>query len=336
MARRKKKKKVPIFFSLILFAVAGIMLWNNLNSDNPIIKLPEEQKLNIIDLSSKERSYAVMINNHKSARINHSGLNEAYIVYEAIVEGGITRLMAIYKDKELDRIGSVRSARHYFLDYALENDAIYVHYGWSPQAESDIETLGIDNINGMTDDAFYRDKSLNVSYEHTAFTSIKDIEKIAQEKNYRLESSEKPLLNYSSDEIDLGEEAIKADTIVIPYSSYVTTSYVYDLDTKLYKRYVNDEEHIDAITKANYMTKNIIVMKVKNSKIDSYGRQTLDNIGSGEGYYITNGKAISISWEKSSRKSKTIYRNQNDDEIKVNDGNTYIQIMPIDNDLQIN
>lgn len=336
MAKRKKKKRISGFLFLILLGVAGVLLWINLNSNNPIIKLPKQQKLNIIDLSSKERPYAIMINNHKSARINHAGLNEAYIVYEAIVEGGLTRLMAIYKDKDLNRIGSVRSARHYFLDYAMENDAIYVHYGWSPQAENDIKTLGVDNINGLTDNAFYRDTSLNVSYEHTAFTSLQDVKKIASEKNYRLESTEAPLLNYISDEINLDEEGIIANNIIIPYSSYVVTSYTYDENTKVYKRYVNDEEHIDAITKEQYTTKNIIVMKIKNSKIDSYGRQTLENIGTGEGYYITNGKAISITWEKSSRKSKTIYRNQNGEEIKVNDGNTYIQIMPIDNNLQIN
>ena len=81
-----------------------------------------------------DRPIAVMIDNHKSAQ-PHAGLNEAYAVYEIIVEGGESRLMAIFKGKDLAKIGPIRSARHYFLDYALENDAIYVHYGWSPQAE---------------------------------------------------------------------------------------------------------------------------------------------------------------------------------------------------------
>ncbi len=148
MAKKKKKNKVSVILVILLFGVALILLWNNLNSENPIVKLEPKKHLNIINLDSNERPIAIMINNHSIARQNHAGLNDAYIVYEAIVEGGLTRLMAIFKDKDTARIGSVRSSRHYFLDYALENDAIYVHYGWSPQAESDINILGVDNING--------------------------------------------------------------------------------------------------------------------------------------------------------------------------------------------
>ena len=70
--------------------------------------------------------------------------------------------------------------------------------------------------------------------------------------------------------------------------------------------------------------------KVNNYTIsgDTKGRQTLDNIGSGEGWYISNGYAVPITWEKSSRSSKTIYKYLDGTEIKVNDGNTFIQIQP--------
>lgn len=338
--KKKRKSKFTLLMCLLLFTVAGFMLYNNLNDLDSIFKMPKvnNKKLNIIDLSSNERPYAVMVNNHAQARMNHSGLNDAYIVYEAIVEGGLTRLMAIFKDKDTSRIGSVRSARHYFLDYALENDAIYVHFGWSPQAESDIKSLSVDNINGLTDDAFYRDTSLNVAYEHTAFTSMESIKAIAKEKNYRLTSSKGTLLNYSEKEINLDEidGVIDANDVIIPYSSYVETSYKYDLENKVYQRYVNENPHKDAITKEIYTTKNIIIMKVKNTTIDSYGRQTLNNIGSGDGYYITNGKAVPITWTKQGRSNQTIYSYLSGDEIDVNDGNTYIQIVPLDQSLQIN
>ena len=97
-----------------------------------------EKKLQILDLESDTRPIAVMINNHKTAQPYQTGLNDAYLVYEIVVEGGITRMMAVFKDKDTATIGTVRSSRHYFLDYAQENDAIYTHFGWSPQAESDI------------------------------------------------------------------------------------------------------------------------------------------------------------------------------------------------------
>lgn len=68
-----------------------------------------------------------MINNNKAVWGYQAGINAAYITYEILVEGGITRMMALFKDKETSRIASVRSSRHYYLDYALENDAIYMH-----------------------------------------------------------------------------------------------------------------------------------------------------------------------------------------------------------------
>ena len=62
---------------------------------------------------------------------------------------------------------------------------------------------------------------------------------------------------------------------------------------------------------------------------ENKGRQTLSNIGTLDGYYITNGKAIKITCEKTSRTSRTVYKDLEGNEIKVNDGNTYVQICPI-------
>ena len=59
---------------------------------------------------------------------------------------------------------------HTFLDYIMENDAIYTHLGGSYLAEEQLTKFGINNINGMSDAGFWRDTSLNVAYEHTAFT----------------------------------------------------------------------------------------------------------------------------------------------------------------------
>ena len=103
----------------------------------------QEKKVQIF--SGTDRPIAVMIDNHSGAW-PQANLNKAYMVYEIIVEGGETRLMALFKGQDLDKIGPIRSSRHYFLDYVLENDAIYVHHGWSPQAQSDISTLGVNNI----------------------------------------------------------------------------------------------------------------------------------------------------------------------------------------------
>ena len=108
----------------------------------------EDKSIKIFN--GKDRPIAVMIDNHNQAW-PQAGLNQAYLVYEIIVEGGETRLMALFKGVNVDKIGPVRSSRHYFLDYAMENDAIYAHYGWSPQAENDIKRYSINNLNGITE-----------------------------------------------------------------------------------------------------------------------------------------------------------------------------------------
>lgn len=338
MARKRKKKNniIPfIIFMLMIFA--GYFALSEDGASQQLYKTVKEKinnkvemKIKIIDENSNTRPIAVMINNHPKAVPNHAGLQDAYLLYEAIVEGGYTRIMAIYKDKNTGRIGSVRSSRHYFLDYAMENDAIYVHFGWSPKAQTDISSYAINNINGLYDNAFWRDTSLNVAYEHTAFTSMEKINQIISKKGYRNTTDEKSLLNYDVYNIDISklEGAISANNIVIPYSYAHTTKYEYDANNKVYKRYMNDKAHMDVVTKEQYTVKNIIIQKIYNFSMDSYGRQDMNNVGTGEGYFITNGYAVPITWSKNSRKEKTIYKYLDGTELKVNDGNTFIQIQP--------
>jgi len=348
-APENKKDKLIVSLMLIFILLSGILGYISITTFDwsPVQVLNQEKfytfslpTVTIVNENSNSRPIAIMINNHADARANHAGLQDAYMVYEIIVEGGLTRYMALFKDANTARIGSVRSSRHYFLDYAMENDAIYTHFGWSPYAQSDISKYVINNVNGLVDgDAFWRDTTLNVSYEHTAFTSIEKILATATSKGYRLTTDQSVVLKYTpfSNGIDSKEGAKVANTVVIPYSYWIEDKYVYDADNKVYKRYVNDKEHTDAVTHKQYTAKNILVYQVANSTIagDPKGRQTLDNIGSGTGWYISNGYAVQITWQKDSRQSKTIYKYQNGEEIKFNNGNTWVQIEPLNQNLQI-
>lgn len=352
MKKQKNNKKVKVSvivatISVILVIGVALLLFLGSKKDSTLPKITKkdsktptiESNLKIVDLNSKTRPYAVMINNLGVARPLQSGLQDAMIIYEMIVEGGLTRYMAVFQDQNTERIGSIRSARHYFLDYALENDAIYVHHGNSPQAATDFKTLNIDRISVDASKTGWRDKSLNVSTEHTLFTSIAKLNNGLGNK--RKTRNKDFLLNYSETPIDLStkEGAIKANNIEITYSGSVKTSYEYDESAQNYKRSVNGKAHTDYVTKKQYTFKNIITYQVSNTSLnDGSGkdRQTLDNIGSGEGYYITNGYAIPITWSKSSRSSQTVYKYKDGTEIDVNDGNTFIQIQPKGKNLIIN
>ena len=343
MAKRGKKTKKKIWTIVVILLVflgfGAYYYWTHPEEVKKYAskKVKIVKKLKIVDEDSKTRPIAVMINNNHVAW-PHAGLQDAYITYEILAEGGITRLMAIFKDQNTAKIGSVRSSRPYYLDYALENDAIYVHYGWSDQAKSDIKSLGVDNINGLTaSNVFWRDKTLKKATEHTVFTSVEKINAYAKEKGYDRDTNKDLLLNYSVDEIDLSkrEDAIKADTIFMKYSYYTNTSYEYDSENKVYKRFMSGTAHVDAVTGKQYTYKNIIITPIESYTYDSYGRLKLKNIGSGEGYFITDGYAIPITFEKTSRSSQTVYKDKEGKEIKVNDGNTFIQITPPSENVKI-
>ena len=342
--KKIKKEYLLIIIVLVVVALLGTLIYlttskkNKYNSENATSTTTTTvKKLNIVNEESKSRPYAIMINNVEGARKLQSGLQDAYMVYELMVEGGITRYLALFLDQTTERIGSIRSARHYYLDYALENDAIYVHHGYSPQAREDWSKLGVDRIEVNESTTGWRDKSASKTYEFTLFTNIEKLGKGIRSK--RTERNKDLLLNYSVDNIDISqmEGAIPANKIDIKYSSNTTTNYKYDTDNNIYLRSVNNKSQNDYVTGKQLTVKNIIVYKVKYSNIqgDDKGRQTIDNVGNGTGYYISNGYAVPITWKKDSRSSATIYKYNNGKEIQVNDGNTFIQIMPDNQTLAI-
>ena len=286
----------------------------------------EKKSLTVYDVNSNKRPIAIMIDNNVGNKA-HVGLQDAYLTYEIIVEGGLTRIMAIFKDVNTSVIGPIRSSRHYFLDYALEGDAIYAHYGWSTFAQNDIRTLGVNNINGLYDNGYYR--NYNIVAPHNVFTNIENLYNVAASKGYSTTSNNYNLLNYTTDDIAFNDTT----SIEIPYSNSEVRSYTYDATNRYYLRYMNNSPHTDRDSGLQYHYKNIIIMKVNNHTLDSYGRQDLDTVGNGEGYYITNGYAIPITWSKASRSDKTHYYYKSGNELLVADGNTMIQVVPLNSNI---
>ena len=333
--------KVLITILVILVIVAGGVLAYKItqskkeettvsNEDNILVGTAKEEK-KVQIFQGNERPFAVMIDNHKDAW-PQAGLQKAYMVYEIVVEGGETRLMALFKGADVDKIGPVRSARHYFIDYAMENDAIYVHFGQSPQAASDIKKYSINDINGISEDGstFWRVKDKTAP--HNAVTSMANLKKSAESKKFKTTSTEKSVLNYVTDEVNL-EDGESAETITIPHSQLQTVKYEYDSENKVYKRYARGVAQKDWDTKDAITIKNVIITYCDNYTLtdtENKGRQGLKNIGTFDGYYITNGKAIKIKCIKEARYSKTIYQDLQGNVIKVNDGNTFVNICPTD------
>ena len=345
---RNKGTKILIVILIILILVAGGIMAYKITKDkqsetqevsenqNEEILTANVQKKDIKIFNGNDRPIAVMIDNHNLAW-PQAGLNKAYLVYEIIVEGGETRLMALFKGETVDKIGPVRSSRHYFLDYAMENDAIYAHFGWSPQAQKDISSYNINNINGITESesTFWRVK--DKSSPHNAVTSTEALLKVAKSKGYKTTSNKKSVLNYVSDDVKL-EDGIEATSVTIPHSTLQTVKYEYDEQNQVYKRYARNKAQTDWDTGNSITTKNIIITLCDNYTLEdseNKGRQGLKNLGTFNGYYITNGKAIKIKCIKEARNLQTKYQDLEGNEIDVNDGNTWINICPTDAEIEI-
>ena len=135
------------------------------------------------------------------------------------------------------------------------------------------------------------------------------------------------------------DDGIDANSVSIPYSGTNVVKYEYNSELGKYERYSKGIKQTDGSTGEGVVTKNIIINFVQNYTLndpEQKGRQGLYNIGTTDGYYITNGKAIKIKCEKNSRTEQTVYKDLEGNEIEVNDGNTFIQICPLNANVQIN
>lgn len=342
-----KKGKIGIILLIlaILLAISVAAVWyfkynkSDENNQNGTKNLEEEKqeedviapikKLNIFQ--GTDRQIAVMIDNERGAW-PHSGLQDAYMIYEIIIEGGETRLMALFKNKNTAKVGPIRSARHYFVHYAMENNAIFAHFGWSPKAQSTIKQYGVNNINGIYDEYYVR---IGGGY-HNAFSSIKKINEFAKDKKYIQTASSEPKYKYNTEEVNL-ETGKKIKSLNIKYSYLHSVSYEYNENDKLFYRSMRGQIHKDRETGKQYTAKNIVILYMNNYNIndgENKGRQELENIGTGKGHYLTNGKCIDITWKKDSISSKTLWLDESGNEIVLNDGNTYVQIVPINNKVE--
>lgn len=280
-----------------------------------------------------KRPYAVMINNIEYAFKHQKGTSKADIMYEALAEGGITRMMAIYQDPSKVRvIGSVRSARHYYAQFAREWNAIYCHFGHTKYATEKIETLKINNLSGLSgigSVVYARDRS--ISAPHNVFTSGSKLQKGAKKLKY----SRKQNYKRTAEHFTFNEEDTKpgkgktAKNVTLPFSTYSTCNLKYDAKKKKYFKYEYGQKHMDTHYKKQLSFKNVIIQFVEESNIDHNGYQTMElSNNSGKGYYITNGKAQKITWKRREAGNEMVYKSSSGDTLSINPGKTYIAVYP--------
>lgn len=283
------------------------------------------------------RPVAIMMNNIKKC-LPQDNITAGDMYYECAAEGGITRIMMLVSDyANLGVVGSVRSARDYFVDFLANHDAIYVHAGGSAMAYDKISWRGINNLDGVNmylPNMFYRDtyRMYNMGYEHSLMTTGENIVNAIAYKGYETihdESYVSPFQFYD-ETVDNKLAGSPAPHVHMQSTSIQTVDFVYNEETGEYLRYqYNGMPHVDGITGEQLSLKNVIILFTDIDPIpgDTAGRLTVGTVGSGQGYYITNGKRKVINWSRDGKTTPVHLEYRNGDKLILNSGKTFICVV---------
>ncbi len=290
----------------------------------------------IDDLSEKaigKRPVAVMINNLKGA-LPQYGVSDADLMFEMLVEGGITRMMAVYADyTKIPEVCSVRSCRYYFPIFAHGLDAVYFCFGSNETLGTPtLKRIGIDYIDGnqIIDKTVYdRDPERlgRYSSEHTAYLKGPNMPEILKKYDIRsdyLKEKDYPIFKFNAKGNTKGDTA--CDKVNFQYSNSYYTTFNYDKETKTYKKQHSGKDHIDQRSGKQLSYTNIFVLE---TEVTSYNGGPLVKIDwkGGSGYYISKGKSQKITWEKLSEDSTIKVFNKEGKELKVNPGKSYFGVI---------
>lgn len=288
------------------------------------------------------RPVAMIIPNEAEA-IPHYNLSKASVLYEANVEGSMTRLLAVYDDwKTLEKTGNVRSLRLYFGYWATEWDAFLVHFGGPYYIDDFIAEKTTQNVNGLLgsdDAAFFR--SSDRPRPHNAYITGENLLSVINKKGYSL--SYRGL----ADNNHYNFTAKANPNTLQQYSSSVDATYIdltacypstrtyfkYDESDGQYYRYQHlskstEGPHMDEGTGEQLHFKNVIIQNTKHERIDEQGYLAFQcHDTTRDGWYFTNGKGIHVTWKKTSDYGATRYYDDNGDEIVMNTGKTMVCIV---------
>ncbi len=335
-----KKISIPLTL-LLLFGGAGTtyaLLNKPKPASQPVAKVevpPVEEPPKPTTLPSKLTGLEVapdlaarpitgmMIENSPEAR-PQSGIWDAGTIFEATAEGGITRFLVLWQEGKPGKIGPVRSLRPYYIDWALPFQAAVGHVGGSPQALSEAKAEGLRDIDQFANgSSYYRDSARYAP--HNMYTSTDSIDKLQASKGFtKSEFTPWPRKDESK---AATATANKIGFDIINRNFHV--DYTYDANSNSYLRIMAGKPHMDKESGKQLNPKVVVLLKMAHRLVDSqhYGITTT---GSGEAFIYQDGIETKGSWKKDSRSSMFKFVDANGAEIKLNKGQVWISILPLD------
>lgn len=278
-----------------------------------------------------KRPVAVMVNN-LAAALPQYGIDNADIIYELPVEGGITRLMAVYADfTSVGDVCSVRSCRYYYPIISLGMDAIYCHWGADQTIALDtLNRTGIDHLDGGYESSvFLRDSERAQSYasEHTGYLNGSALADAIAAKGFRTDINEQNAggaFNFSEEERVPAE--LNAERVTLNFSNSYFSTFEYDPASGSYLKYHSGNPHVDGKTGNQLAFDNVFALQTSISLRDN-GYLLDVALSAGTGYYFSKGGGESISWVKSAEDQPIKFYAADGSELSVNVGESYIGII---------
>lgn len=283
------------------------------------------------EAKENNRPLAVMINNIDIAQ-PLMGVSQSDVMYECLAEGGITRIMACFKDPSgVAEIGSVRSARPYYIRIAQGMDAVYMHSGGSEDAYALLGSGVIDEFD-LDTDMMWRDewRRENLGYEHSVLTSGELLENgIASRgvrRTYEGASPESQMFSETESQVQAGG---RADWLCASFSSYKDTAFTYDAGSQAYLVGQFGEAQMDGAYNIQVARQNVLALYIPTYSPDGGLLQQMDLIGSGDGYYMSRGKIIPIAWHKDSYDTPFYYTTEAGEALIMAPGSVYVCCVPL-------
>ncbi|MGL5575329.1 MAG: DUF3048 domain-containing protein [Sarcina sp.] len=278
---------------------------------------------------SNQDAFLAIIENSRQAR-PQSGLSQADFVYEVMVEGGITRFLALFNSNYVDKIGPIRSARYYFLDIAKEFDLPFAHCGGSYDA---LETIAASNtlksINEMKNTNFFNRDNKRVA-PHNLYTSTENIEQYLDKNSF----SETTLRKLSfNDDFWTTDNLKSCQSIDLKLSHYYSTSYEYSENG--YIKSMDGVECMDAATNEPLIFSNIVIQLTNISNRENEEYMNIELTGSGDAIIISNGQYTTGTWSKPTDQTPTLIKNAKGEIIPLATGNTIWHIADPKNEINI-
>jgi len=289
---------------------------------------------------SRNRPVAIMLSNVPEA-LPMNGISQADIVFEVLVEGGLTRMLAIFQDfSRLEAIGSIRSSRHYYVELVNAFDAIYLHAGGSPLSYTMISNLGVDNadeVRGIHPRVFERDRN-RVSGRrfqslHAVITSGERMRTYFPQAGFRLEHNEdfEHVQLFTDNPIPSGGEQTRE--VIVRFSGGKSSHFTFDEANNVYLMSQFNRDFIDANNNEVVSFTNLLILRTSVRNLTGAGagagRQDVDTTGTGEGYFVSNGRMVEIYWSRADVNSPFEYTLRDGTPVELGRGAIYIGMVPL-------